>query len=87
MARTFFWKFNRHDGTPLVTVEYSISEGSPDTYSPMYGACGGDACEVEIVKAFDDNGPVIFTDDENEKWCEHICEHHEFDYDDEPAWL
>lgn len=51
MPRTFFQDFNRDDGTPI-TVEYSFASGSPTTYSPMYGASGGDPCEVEIVSAW-----------------------------------
>lgn len=48
MAQTFFQDFNRDDGSP-VTVEYSFAGGSPTTYSPAFGAVGGDGCEVEIV--------------------------------------
>jgi hypothetical protein len=48
MPRTYFQDFIRDDGSP-VTVEYSFQRGSPTTYSPMYGADGGDGCEVEIV--------------------------------------
>jgi hypothetical protein len=51
MPRTFFHDFNRDDGTP-VTVEYSFASGSPTTYSPLNGACGGDPCEVEIVSSW-----------------------------------
>jgi hypothetical protein len=51
MARTFFQDFKRDNGDP-VTVEYSYAPGSETTYSPLSGACGGDACEVEIVTAW-----------------------------------
>jgi len=52
MARTFTHNFIRDDGSP-VTVEYSV-EGSysPTTYSPMSGACGGDAPEFTIEKVW-----------------------------------
>lgn len=48
MSATHFHDFTRDDGSP-VTVEYSFSAGSPTTYSPHSGACGGDPCEVEII--------------------------------------
>lgn len=48
MPRTFFQDFKRDNGDPI-TVEYSFSSGSETTYSPMYGASGGDPCEVEII--------------------------------------
>jgi hypothetical protein len=51
MAMTYFQKFTKDDGTPI-EVEYSFSPGSETTYSPAYGACGGDACEVEIIESW-----------------------------------
>jgi hypothetical protein len=54
MARTYFQKFTKDDGTPI-EVEYSFASGSETTYSPAYGACGGDACEVEILKSWPHN--------------------------------
>jgi hypothetical protein len=51
MTRTFFEDFTRDNGLP-VTVEYSFAGGSPTTYSPRFGADGGDPCEVEIVQAW-----------------------------------
>jgi hypothetical protein len=39
------------DGRP-VTVEYTYRPGSETTYSPMYGADGGDGCEVEITNCW-----------------------------------
>jgi len=51
MARTYFQDFTKDDDTPI-TVEYSFSPGSETTYSPAYGACGGDACEVEIISSW-----------------------------------
>lgn len=47
--RTFFQDFTLDSGTK-VTAEYSYSAGSPDTYSPRFGAEGGDPCEVSILK-------------------------------------
>jgi hypothetical protein len=69
---TYFRDFKRGDGTE-VTVEYRFSAGSPTTYSPATGADGGDADEVEIVKAFDDAGPVELTDAEREAFEEEVC--------------
>lgn len=51
MPATYFQDFTRDNGLP-VTVEYSFSPGSETTYSPMYGADGGDAAEVELVDAW-----------------------------------
>lgn len=51
MPRTFFHDFAPDDGSP-VTVEYSFGAGSETTYSPMHGACGGDACEIEIIDSW-----------------------------------
>jgi hypothetical protein len=50
---TYFQKFTKDNGTPI-EVEYSFAPGSETTYSPAYGACGGDACEVEIIKSWPD---------------------------------
>jgi hypothetical protein len=52
MARTYFQDFNRDDGSPI-TVEYGV-EGSysPTTYSPLNGACGGDAPEFSIIASW-----------------------------------
>lgn len=63
--RTTFHDFKRADGTE-VSVEYGFDGGSATTYSPHSGACGGDAAEVTIVTAFDDNGDVTLTDAEVE---------------------
>jgi hypothetical protein len=52
MARSFFRDFTRDDGS-RVTVEYEVSSyGSPATYSPISGADGGDAFEIEIVSCW-----------------------------------
>lgn len=64
--RTTFHDFKRADGSE-VTVEYGFDGGTATTYSPHSGASGGDAAEVHIVTAFDDNGDVNLTDDEMEK--------------------
>lgn len=52
MARTFFQDFSRDNGFPI-TVEYGV-EGSysPDTYSPRYGADGGDVPEFSILDSW-----------------------------------
>lgn len=54
MPQTYFQDFTKDDGTPI-TVEYSFSPGSETSYSPMYGAVGGDACEVEIISSWPRN--------------------------------
>lgn len=52
MARTFFQDFTRDNGLPI-TVEYAVGGSySPTTYTPMYGADGGDAPEFSIIKAW-----------------------------------
>lgn len=51
MTATSFQDFTRDNGDP-VTVEYSFRPGSDPTYSPMYGAEGGDPAEVEIIKVW-----------------------------------
>jgi len=49
MARTFFHDFVRDNGQP-VTVEYEVDGSySPTTYSPRYGADGGDAPTFGII--------------------------------------
>jgi len=66
--RTTFHDYRRPDGT-VITVEYGFDGGSPTTYSPHSGACGGDGAEVTIVTAFDelnDIEDVKLTDEEYE---------------------
>lgn len=46
--------FELDDGRP-VTVEYTYKPGSDTTYSPAFGACGGDAPEVEIIGCWPNN--------------------------------
>jgi hypothetical protein len=55
MARTHFHDFTKDDGMPI-TVEYGV-EGSysPKTYSPLSGACSGDAPEIGIISAWPQN--------------------------------
>lgn len=48
MPRTYFADFVKDDGRPI-TVEYNFASGGETTYSPLYGADGGEGCEVEIV--------------------------------------
>lgn len=45
------YDFEKDNGQP-VTVEFSYSPGSDMTYSPMYGACGGDGCEVYVISSW-----------------------------------
>lgn len=64
--RTTFHEYTRPNGD-VITVEYGFDGGSPTTYSPHYGACGGDGAEVTIVTAFDeinDIDNVKLTDEE-----------------------
>ncbi|WP_454629691.1 hypothetical protein [Bradyrhizobium cenepequi] len=51
MAQTFFQDFCKDNGLP-VTVEYTYRPGSETSYSPAFGACGGDPCEIEIVNSW-----------------------------------
>lgn len=47
--RTFFQDLVRDNGQP-VTVEYEVDGSySPTTYSPLNGACGGDAATFSIT--------------------------------------
>lgn len=48
---THFQDFTRDNGAPI-TVEFEFSSGSETTYSPASGACGGDGCYVNIIKAW-----------------------------------
>lgn len=52
MGATFFQDFTRDNGLPI-TVEYGV-DGSyaPTTYSPRFGAEGGDFPEFAILKAW-----------------------------------
>jgi hypothetical protein len=45
------YDFKKDNGLP-VTVEFEHSPGSETTYSPMFGACGGDGCEVSITSVW-----------------------------------
>lgn len=69
-------RFKRADGTE-VTLRYRYRRGSPTTYSPMYGADGGDPDEVE----FEDTADL--TDKELEAAEEQIFENHMDDYCDD----
>ncbi|MCC6480305.1 MAG: hypothetical protein IT552_14000 [Sphingomonadaceae bacterium] len=86
MIRTHFMELERDDGTD-VTVEYSISAYDPGVCSGPAEACyppeGG---EVEIIKVFNDAGPVKSTDAEDEKWSAHIAENHDHDDDSYDYW-
>lgn len=92
MARTHFTTFERDDGTE-VTIEYTISDYDAGVSSGPAEICyppeGG---EVEIIKAFTDAGPVIWTDDEDHKWSTKIFEEHDFsddgwdDYHEREDW-
>jgi hypothetical protein len=71
MAQTFFRDTKRDDGT-AITVEFSYAHGSETTYSPRYGADGGDPPEAEIICAFLTDGAadspnLDLTEDERER--------------------
>lgn len=70
--------FTRPNGD-VVTVEYTFQHGSPTTYSPMYGADGGDPDECEIVKAWVNDDNVTLPDAERERYEEAIIA-------DPPEW-
>lgn len=52
--RTFFHDFQKDNGMP-VTVEFGFSAGSLTTYSPRFGADGGDPAEATILKVWPNN--------------------------------
>jgi hypothetical protein len=75
MARTHFQDFTRTDGT-AITVEYTVEgRNSPTTYSPVYGADGGDAAEFGIIKAWrtDTGEDVELPDAEREGYEEWLA--------------
>lgn len=88
MGRTFFQDFNRDDEAESeVTVEYTYSGGcEAQTYGPAENCYPAEPAEIEIVKAFDDNGPVTLTDAEEQRFTEWLHENppeaDEPDYDD-----
>ncbi len=45
-------KYETQSGAGEITldVDFDFQEGSPTTYSPRFGASGGDACEVSIER-------------------------------------
>ncbi|WP_027578412.1 hypothetical protein [Bradyrhizobium sp. Ai1a-2] len=51
MAQTYFQNFCKDNGFQ-VTVEYSYRPGSETTYSPKFGADGGDPCDVYIIASW-----------------------------------
>lgn len=65
--RTYFHDFIRENGQ-VVTVEYTFREGSPTTYTPMYGADSGDPAECEIVKAWAGDTDIELPDEERERY-------------------
>lgn len=79
MARTYYQTFERDCGME-VTVEYTITAYDPGVSSGPAESCyppeGG---EVEIVKVFNDVGPVTSTSEEDDKWCAYIAENHVHD--------
>lgn len=86
MARTFFQDFDRDDESP-VTVEYTITGGcAAQTYGPPEDCYPAEPPEVEIVKSFNDAGPITLTDAEDERMCLWIAENHEEDEPDYDDW-
>lgn len=75
---TGYMKFERDDCTE-VEVEYTITSVTPATYwKPAEGG------EVEIVSVTGPDGPVKWTDEEDEKWCARAAEDHEWDDGPDP---
>lgn len=72
---THFHDFTRPDGT-VIEVEYTCDgRNSPATYSPAYGADGGDAAEFCIVKAWEkeSQADAVLPDDEREGYEEWLA--------------
>jgi hypothetical protein len=72
-----------NNGRPT-ELDYSAKEGSPTTYSPHSGACGGDPAEFDIELVWDCEMEMYIelTDEEIEFAMEHLDTNHEFDYHD-----
>lgn len=71
MGRTYYHTTKADDGSEI-EVEFAYSHGSETTYSPRFGADGGDSPEVEIRTAYRTADPadapnVTLTDAENER--------------------
>lgn len=65
-------------------VDYTTSgSSSSPSYSPMYGACGGDDIEFSIETVTENDTEVTLTDKEYEIIYERLAETHveETDYD------
>jgi hypothetical protein len=64
-----------------ITIDYTVeSYGSDTTYSPAYGADGGDAVEILIEDVYSDQGKILYNQRQLEKWEETIyMEPPEFD--------
>lgn len=67
----YYRDFKRENGDE-VQVAYRYRGGSPDTYTPMYGAVGGDPPEVEIESAWVDGKVTQLSDEESEKYIDAI---------------
>lgn len=82
MPRTYYQDFDRDDESP-VTVEYTASGGcSAHMGSMTYAGHPAEAPEIEIVKAFNDAGPVMLTPAEDERMSTWLAENHEDAADD-----
>lgn len=66
-------------------VDFRVTQyGSETTYSPRYGADGGDAMEIEIDEILTlDGTPVALSDEDREAVEAYICENFVPDYDDD----
>ncbi|TQI72948.1 hypothetical protein FHT98_0668 [Bosea sp. AK1] len=86
MPRTHFQDFDRDDESP-VTIEYTASGGcSAHMGSMTYAGHPGEPPEIEIVKAFNEAGPVTLTQAEDERMCLWLAENHEDDEPDYDDW-
>jgi hypothetical protein len=72
---THFHDFTRPDGT-AITVEYEVhGRNTPTTYSPIYGADGGDCAEFAILSAWrkDTEEDIELPDAEREQYEEWLA--------------
>lgn len=75
-------------GVKLEADYETEGDGSGPSYSPMYGADGGDPLVilVEEVRYIEFDAVIMLSDDELEHVAEYICENHEFDDDRSDDW-
>ncbi len=72
MTQTHLEDFDRDDGSE-VTVEFTYTKGSPQTWVLL--------CEVEIIRVFNTEGSVNYTDKEHDDWALWLLENFTDDYE------